>query len=77
MNRNILSTFMFIVILISCNKTSVPEFENGDLIFQTSQSSQSRALQIATKSKYSHMGIIYKNDDETYVYEAVQPVKLT
>lgn len=50
---------------------------NGDIIFQTSKSSQSKAIQLATESKYSHMGIIYKNGDKYFVYEAVQPVKLT
>ena len=51
--------------------------ENGDIIFQTSKSSQSKAIQLATNSKYSHMGIIYENDGQYFVYEAVQPVKLT
>jgi len=53
------------------------EIQNGDIIFHTSTSSQSKAIQLATNSKYSHMGIIYENNDEFYVYEAVQPVKLT
>lgn len=53
------------------------KIQNGDIIFQTSKSSQSKAIQLATKSKYSHMGIIYKNNDKYFVYEAVQPVKLT
>ena len=53
------------------------KFQNGDIIFQTSTSAQSKAIQIATKSKYSHMGIIYKIKNEFFVYEAVQPVKLT
>jgi uncharacterized protein YycO len=52
-------------------------FQSGDIIFQISKSSQSQAIQRATKSKYSHMGIIYEADDQYYVYEAVQPVKLT
>lgn len=51
--------------------------QNGDIIFQTSKSSQSKAIQLATHSKYSHMGIIYKNNGKLLVYEAVQPVKLT
>jgi hypothetical protein len=51
--------------------------KNGDIIFQTSLSSQSKAIQLATGSKYSHMGIIYRNGEKLYVYEAVQPVKLT
>jgi uncharacterized protein YycO len=53
------------------------ELQDGDIIFQTSKSSQSKAIQLATMSKYSHMGMIYKKDDEFYVYEAIQPVKLT
>jgi uncharacterized protein YycO len=51
--------------------------QNGDIIFQTSKSSQSKAIQLATNSKYSHMGIIYNIDGQLFVYEAVQPVKLT
>lgn len=51
--------------------------ENGDIIFQTSKSNQSKAIQVATGSEYSHMGIIYWEGVNLYVYEAVQPVKLT
>mgnify|MGYP000294569644 CR=1 FL=1 len=53
------------------------KIQNGDIIFQTSKSSQSKAIQLATNSKYSHMGIIFENDGQFFVYEAVQPVKLT
>ncbi len=53
------------------------ELQDGDIIFQTSKSSQSKAIQLATMSKYSHMGVIYKKDDEYYVFEAIQPVKST
>ena len=78
-----------IVLLTNCNKpnsiensnfkteTSDDEIQNGDIIFQTSQSKQSKAIQIATKSKYSHCGIIYKKNGEYMVFEAVQPVQLT
>lgn len=53
------------------------EIRNGDLIFQTSLSGQSKAIQLATKSKYSHCGIIYIDNGQYYVFEAVQPVKAT
>jgi len=53
------------------------EIKNGDLIFQTSLSQQSLAIQFATKSKYSHCGLIFKDQDKFYVFEAVQPVKRT
>ncbi|HLT86845.1 MAG TPA: YiiX family permuted papain-like enzyme [Sphingobacterium sp.] len=49
----------------------------GDLIFQTSLSQQSQAIQLATGSRYSHCGIIFKEKDQLYVLEAVQPVKRT
>lgn len=32
---------------------------NGDLIFQTSKSAQSQAIQAATHSPYSHCGIVF------------------
>lgn len=50
---------------------------DGDIIFQESTSSQCIAVQRATRSKYSHCGIIYIKGNKTYVYEAIQPVKVT
>jgi uncharacterized protein YycO len=52
-------------------------FQQGDIIFQTSLSTQSQAIQLATKSNYSHCGIIFKEGENIFVYEAVQPVKKT
>ena len=53
------------------------KINNGDLIFQTSLSGQSKAIQLATNSKYSHCGIIYKDGKNFYVFEAIQTVKWT
>jgi hypothetical protein len=53
------------------------KLRDGDIIFQTSLSKQSKAIQIATHSQYSHCGIIYKIDTAYMVFEAVQPVKFT
>ncbi|MDQ3190228.1 MAG: YiiX family permuted papain-like enzyme [Bacteroidota bacterium] len=50
---------------------------DGDLIFQTSGSNQSQAIQLATGSKYSHCGIIYNLNGAYFVFEAIQPVTLT
>ena len=50
---------------------------DGDIIFHTSRSAQSVAIQKATRSKYSHMGIVYVKKGKPYVFEAVEPVKLT
>jgi uncharacterized protein YycO len=51
--------------------------KSGDLIFQTSQSKLSTAIELATHSIYSHCGIIYKEGNDLYVFEAVQPVRRT
>jgi hypothetical protein len=53
------------------------DLKSGDLIFQTSLSRQSKAIQLATNSKYSHCGIIFKDGNDFYVFEAVEPVKRT
>ncbi|WP_431244980.1 YiiX/YebB-like N1pC/P60 family cysteine hydrolase [Flavobacterium sp. P21] len=53
------------------------KIQDGDIIFQTSESPQCEAVRIATNSKFSHCGIIYKMNGDLFVFEAVQPVKLT
>lgn len=52
-------------------------FHDGDIIFQSSMSGQSYAIQLATHSKYSHCGLLFSDNGEWFVYEAVQPVKKT
>lgn len=68
-----------VVLLAICACTQSPGYEprDGDIVFHTSRSSQSLAIQLATKSPYSHMGIVYVRDGKPFVFEAVQPVKLT
>lgn len=61
----------------ACTQDSGYEPRNGDIVFQTSRSAQSLAIQMATRSPYSHMGIVYVSDGKPLVFEAVQPVKLT
>ncbi len=50
---------------------------DGDLIFHTSRSAQSLPIQLATHSRYSHMGIVFSRNRRFEVLEAVQPVKWT
>ena len=54
-----------------------PRLRDGDLIFHTSLSAQSQAIQLATHSPWSHCGILYRQGQNWLVFEAVQPVKLT
>jgi hypothetical protein len=63
--------------LVGCTPAADYEPRDGDIVFHTSRSSQSLAIQLATKSPYSHMGIVYLRDGKPFVFEAAQPVKLT
>lgn len=82
------ATFFLFFEITACQETgekkqapakteAAAEYQNGDLIFQISKSSQSQAIQLATHSKYSHCGILYQMDGKWQVFEAVQPVKFT
>jgi cell wall-associated NlpC family hydrolase len=50
---------------------------DGDIIFHTSRSAQSSAIQRATRSPYSHVGIILLRDGKPFVLEAVATVRYT
>jgi hypothetical protein len=51
--------------------------EDGDIVFQTSQSAQSQAIQLATHSRFSHVGIVYRESGGSFVFEAIGPVTTT
>lgn len=51
--------------------------QTGDIIFHQSTSQQSLAIQKATKSPYSHMGLVVKKAEQWWVLEAIQPVQYT
>lgn len=79
--KNLIVSLLYGLISFSfnCNENNAKDitFQNGDIIFQTSESKQCEAVKIATQSKFSHCGIIFIENGKTYVYEAVQPVKMT
>ena len=51
--------------------------KDGDIVFHTSRSAQSIAVQRATGSRYSHMGIVLMRGGKPYVFEAVSTVRYT
>ena len=55
----------------------VKEVREGDVIFQTSQSQQSPLIQIATRSKISHCGIIVMKNGKPYVLETLKTLVVT
>jgi hypothetical protein len=50
---------------------------DGDIIFHTSRSAQSVAIQRATHSPYSHVGVIFLRDGKPYVFEAIAKIQYT
>lgn len=50
---------------------------DGDIVFHTSRSAQSLAIQRATKSPYSHMGVVLFRAGRPFVLEAVSTVRYT
>jgi len=74
--KSLLIVLAITPVLTACN-AQPKDVKDGDIIFQETSGGQGKAIQIATHSKYSHCGIIYMVDGKPYVYEAVQPVKMT
>ena len=55
----------------------VQDVREGDVIFQTSPSKQSPLIQIATRSKISHCGIIVMKNGKPYVLETLKTLVVT
>jgi len=63
--------------LIDLKGQSIPVYLEGDIIFQSSQSNQCKAVKLATHSEYSHVGMITFIKGKPFVLEAVEPVRTT
>jgi hypothetical protein len=49
----------------------------GDIIFHESRSEQATAIKLATRSRYTHVGMLVRHRGKIMVLEAVQPVKIS
>src|SRR5688572_15846444 len=75
--RRLCAIAIMALLSTAARSRSLPAVRDGDVIFHTSQSSQSIAIQRATHSPYSHMGIIFVRAGKPYVFEASSTVKYT
>lgn len=68
-----------LLVLVPFGQTAAAsgQLRDGDIIFQSSRSGQSLAVQLATHSPYSHVGIVFLRDGKPFVYEAVATVRYT
>lgn len=65
------------VLLVTVTAAGEPLLKTGDILFQESRSSQSLAIQKATGSRYSHVGMVVIKDGAPMVLEAVDRTKYT
>ncbi len=83
MKKIIIITLLLMASLLAVNVLKsqpapiVSVLKEGDVVFQTSKSPQSKYIIMATKSQWSHCGIIIEKPDGLYVLEAISLVSLT
>ena len=62
---------------LSAQDAPITDIREGDVIFHTSQSSQSPLIQIGTRSHITHCGIVVMKDGKPYVLETLKTLVLT
>ena len=62
---------------LSAQDTPITNVREGDVIFHTSQSSQSPLIQIGTRSHITHCGIVVIKDGKPFVLETLKTLVLT
>ena len=62
---------------LSAQDTPLTDVREGDVIFHTSQSSQSPLIQIGTRSHITHCGIVVIKDGKPFVLETLKTLVLT
>jgi inner membrane protein len=72
-----ISLYLLFAGKIQADNLDEVRFKEGDILFQTSISGQGQAIQLATKSKYTHCGIILEKAGQLYVYEAINKMAWT
>lgn len=77
MKKIITISVLITVSLISFKFKVNNTYKEGDIIFQTTSGLTGKAIQLATHSKYNHCGVLFFENNEWIVYEAVQPVRKT
>ena len=62
---------------VTAQTKPVMDVREGDVIFQTSLSQQSPLIQIATRSKITHCGIVVMKNGKPYVLETLKTLVVT
>ena len=65
------------IVPLSAQDAPITDIREGDVIFHTSQSSQSPLIQIGTRSHITHCGIVVMKEGKPYVLETLKTLVLT
>jgi len=68
--------FKAILALFLIHNLISAEWKNGDIILQQTPGQQAKAVQIATNSEWTHVGVVFITNGKPVVFEAVQPVQV-
>jgi uncharacterized protein YycO len=75
--HRIVALTLLAALCVAPDAFSATPLRDGDIIFHTSRSAQSAAIQRATHSPYSHMGVVLYRDGKPFVFEAIATVRYT
>ncbi|MFZ2266958.1 MAG: YiiX family permuted papain-like enzyme [Azonexus sp.] len=75
--RRVFAVLLGLLLVVGGSRADGPAWRDGDIVFQTSRSTQSLAVQKATGSPYSHMGMVFMRGNRPYVFEAAGQVQYT
>lgn len=73
---SVLSVLLALEVLHAKEKHSYA-LQNGDIVFQSGVGQQAKAVIAATDSEWTHVGVVFQEQGQWWVLEAVQPVKVT
>ena len=77
MKKIIIGTLLAASLIISgFTSTQQPKYQTGDIIFHTSKTRLSFVTSVATKSQYTHVGMIIMRKNKPYVIEANGTIKI-
>lgn len=66
-----------VLVGVSAVPQEAVELRSGDVVLQASKSSRSALIRKASKSKFSHVGVVEVASDGVFVIEAIAPVSRT
>ena len=75
--KKVFLLLVFVLMVLTVSAGTPAEYKEGDIVFIISKSEQSPLIQYATRSLWSHCGIVVYKNKEPYVLEASNVVKLT